>query len=77
MKVPRIVSRGYQCSHQNISIQVILMANVEKYKTMACQPGAILTEILEEAFSLRIKGEGPLNGINCGVAYYSHTAGRS
>ena len=58
MKVPRIVSRGYQCSHQNISIQVILMANVEKYKTMTCHPGVICMEMPAEAFIWKSKGEG-------------------
>ena len=34
------------------------MDNVKKSKTMTCQPGAILIEISEEAFSRRSKGEG-------------------
>ena len=33
------------------------MGNVEKSKTMICQPGAILTGISEEAFSQKGTGE--------------------
>ena len=36
------------------------MANVAKYKTMTCQPGAIFTGMSEEAFNWRITGEGAM-----------------
>ena len=38
--------------------RVGLMANVAKYKIMTCQPGAICTGTLEEAFIWRSTGEG-------------------
>ena len=36
------------------------MANVAKYKTMTCQPGAICTGMSEEDFNWRSTGEGDI-----------------
>ena len=58
--------------------KVILMANLEKSKTMTCKPRDIFTGTLEEYFSQRSKGEGshiqgayaaahPMSRLWCGV----------
>ena len=54
-----------------------IMANVAKYKTMECQPGAIHTGMSEEAFSSRSKGGKVTTRSVCGVASHVHTVGWS
>ena len=41
--------------HIGLFRRVILMTNIEKFKTMTCQPGEIFMGMSEEAFSCRIK----------------------